>query len=147
MRGQDASARNLPPLQVELRDARSPLGRAVLNAMARNHIVTDAKDAQLRVHVTGQREERRGRTLTRGIQVAEFDLNVELRYELFDGKGQLVLAEQRLVATRVYTRNAVNLLTNETTEDLLWQELRVDVADQLVAALAARRVIPFAAAK
>lgn len=139
LRGLDASARNLPPLRVELRDARAPLGRAVLTALARNNVDANAKDAQLRVHVTQQHEERRGRTLTRGIQVAEFDLNVELRYELYDGKGQLLLPEQRLFATRAYTRDAVNLLTNETAEELLWQELRVDVADQLVAALAARR--------
>lgn len=139
LRGRDGVIANVPPLQIELKDARAPLGRAVLTALTRNGVVTTAKDPQLRVHVTRQHEERRGRTLTRGIQVAEFDLNVELRYELFDGQGQLLVPEQRLFATRGYSRDAANLLTNESTEELLWQELRVDIAEQLVAALAARR--------
>ena len=139
LRGQDGAIGHVPPLQIELRDARAPLGRAVLAALARNGVVTTAKDAQLRVHVTQQREERRGRTLTRGIQVAEFDLNAELRFELFDAKGQQLVPEQRLFATRAYARDPANLLTNETTEELLWQELRADIADQLLAALAARR--------
>ena len=142
LRGQEASLARLPPVELELRDARAPLGRAVLSAFAQHGVTTASKDAALRVHVTQQREERRSRTLTRGIQVAEYDLNVELRYELYDSKGQLVLPEQRLFATRVYARDASNLLTNETTEDLLWQELRADIAQQLVGALAARRPVP-----
>ena len=144
LRGQPGFAASLPPVQIELQDARTPLGRAVLTAFARNGVVvaagngTTAPVASLRVHVTEQREERRGRTLTRGIQVAEYDLNVELRFELFDGAGHVVVPEQRLFATRAYSRDQENLLTNETTEDLLWKELRSDVAEQLVAALAAR---------
>lgn len=142
LRGQQAGIAKLPPLELELRDARAPLGRAVLSAFAQNGVTTVTKEAALRIHVTQQREERRSRTLTRGIQVAEYDLNVELRYELYDSKGQLLLPEQRLFATRVYARDPSNLLTNETTEDLLWQELRADIAQQLVGALAARRPVP-----
>ena len=82
-----------------------------------------------------QNEERRGRTLTRGIQVAEYELTVELAFEVLDATGTQLHPAQRLAASRVYSREQENLLTNEAEEDVLWDELRRDVAAQLAAAI------------
>jgi outer membrane lipopolysaccharide assembly protein LptE/RlpB len=91
---------------------------------------------QWRVRVSDQQEERRSRTLTRGIQVAEYELSVALDFEVLDAAGNALHPTQRLSASRVYEREQENLLTNEAEEEVLWDELRRDVAAQLVAAVA-----------
>ena len=156
--GNAAAAAQLPAVLLQIDRARTPLAAAVVSAMGSADIrlvgagtgagegegegegVTGAASTttQLpwRVRVREQHEERRGRTLTRGIQVAEYELNVALEFEVLDEGGAPVHAAQRLAASRVYSREQENLLTNEAEEDVLWDELRRDVAAQLAAAVA-----------
>ena len=156
----------LPPVQLQIDRARTPLAAAIANAISNTDIrvvgadpaeggsaggsagggtagggaaAEGAADSVLarpwRVRVSEQNEERRGRTLTRGIQVAEYELTVELAFEVLDATGTQLHPAQRLAASRVYSREQENLLTNEAEEDVLWDELRRDVAAQLAAAI------------
>jgi LPS-assembly lipoprotein len=128
----------LPAVQLQLDRARTPLATAVAGAMRDADIATAAAGSapQWRVRVSDQQEERRSRTLTRGIQVAEYELSVALDFEVLDAAGNALHPTQRLSASRVYEREQENLLTNEAEEEVLWDELRRDVAAQLVAAVA-----------
>ena len=157
-----AGSVQLPPVQLQIDRARTPLAAAVANAISNADIrvvgadpagggaagessagggaaAEGAADSVLarpwRVRVSEQNEERRGRTLTRGIQVAEYELTVELAFEVLDATGTQLHPAQRLAASRVYSREQENLLTNEAEEDVLWDELRRDVAAQLAAAI------------
>jgi LPS-assembly lipoprotein len=132
------AAGTLPAVQLQLDRARTPLGTAVAGAMRDADIATAAEGTvpQWRVRVSDQQEERRSRTLTRGIQVAEYELSVALDFEVLDAAGNALHPTQRLSASRVYEREQENLLTNEAEEEVLWDELRRDVAAQLVAAVA-----------
>ena len=157
-----AESVQLPPVQLQIDRARTPLAAAVANAISNADIrvvgadpagggaagessagggaaAEGAADSVLarpwRVRVSEQNEERRGRTLTRGIQVAEYELTVELAFEVLDATGTQLHPAQRLAASRVYSREQENLLTNEAEEDVLWDELRRDVAAQLAAAI------------
>ena len=132
------TAGTLPAVQLQLDRVRTPLGTAVAGAMRDADIATAAEGAepQWRVRVSDQQEERRSRTLTRGIQVAEYELSVALDFEVLDAAGNALHPTQRLIASRVYEREQENLLTNEAEEEVLWDELRRDVAAQLVAAVA-----------
>lgn len=174
--GNATAARQLPAVQLQIDRARTPLAAAVASAISSADIrvvgvgataqpssasaagaaalPAGEANAELpwRVRISGQNEERRGRTLTRGIQVAEYELTVALEFEVLDAAGAPVHATQRLAASRVYSREQENLLTNEAEEDVLWDELRRDVAAQLAAAVgvqlssAARRPAPVSSA-
>ena len=157
--GVATAARPLPAVQLQIDRARTPLAAAVASAISSADIrvvgaasttqaapgnaagapAAPAGDANLelpwRVRISDQNEERRGRTLTRGIQVAEYELTVALEFEVLDAGGTPLHPTQRLAASRVYSREQENLLTNEAEEDVLWDELRRDVAAQLAAAV------------
>ncbi len=153
-----AAARQLPAVQLQIDRARTPLAAAIASAISSADIrvvgagattrsspadaggaSAPAGDANLelpwRVRISDQNEERRGRTLTRGIQVAEYELTVALEFEVLDAAGTPLHPAQRLAASRVYSREQENLLTNEAEEDVLWDELRRDVAAQLATAV------------
>lgn len=140
LRGEAARA-TLPPVQLQIDRARTPLAAAVAGAIRDADIDVRGEPPAgaagiWRVRVTDQQEERRGRTLTRGIQVAEYELTVALDFVVLDAQGNELHPAQRVSASRVYEREQENLLTNEAEEDVLWDELRRDVAAQLVSAVA-----------
>ncbi len=140
LRGEDLrQGRTLPPVQLQIDRARTPLATAVAGAIRDADIerapVAGSAPPAWRVRIFDQEEHRRSRTLTRGIQVAEYELTVGLDFEVLDAAGQALHPTQRLSASRVYEREQENLLTNEAEEEVLLDELRRDVAAQLVAAL------------
>lgn len=133
-----AAAQSLPPVELRIDRARSALGEAIDRALRSGSVAIAAAGSgatAYRIDVSDQHEERRSRTLTRGIQVAEYELIVTCDLVVTGADGTPLAPRQRLAASRVYAREQENLLTNEAEEDVLWAELRRDVAEQLVIAV------------
>lgn len=85
-------------------------------------------------------ETRRARTLTAGIQAAEYELAASMRLEARRG-DDVLLPARTLRVRRVYVRDPANLLGNEAQEDVIREDLRSDLAAQairMLEALAAR---------
>jgi len=85
-------------------------------------------------------ETRRARTLTAGIQAAEYELAASMRLEARRG-DDVLLPARTLRVRRVYVRDPANLLGNEAQEDVISEDLRADLAAQairMLEALAAR---------
>lgn len=81
------------------------------------------------VRFSNLEEGRRARTLTAGIQAAEYELWASLRLEAARG-GDVVLPARTLRVRRIYVRDPANLLGNEAQEDVIREDLRADLAEQ-----------------
>lgn len=136
LRGVGADAEHVQPLRLAFERADLPLARRVAEALTDAGVPTHGTAATPLARVVDISESRRGRSLTQGIQVAEYELMVQLTLYIEAADGAQILAPTTLSAHRVYVRDTVNLLTNETEEAVLWDELRADVAQQVVRMLA-----------
>ena len=125
----------------------------VQSAVAVNPALTQAVQQSLRsahTHITATRDEAAGVLLLQGEdnqrrplsvsakgKAQEFELHYSVTYALETPKGKSLLAPQTVTQTRVYSFDSAAVLGKSGEEDLLWQDMRRDAAQEIVRRLAA----------
>lgn len=109
------------------------LARALQTAGVR---LVDA-DADLVVRLSEQRDDWRSVSVTRGARTAEYELALQVRFEVADGEGDELAPAQVLRTERVARLDRDNLVGSSAERRLLAAEARDDLVGRMVRALGA----------
>ncbi len=99
--------------------------------------LVDAADAPITLTLANQNETPRTRSVTAGIQAAEYELAGQVEFGLTGQDGVVLLAPTPLTVSRVFRRDPNGLLANSREEALIWREIRADLAASLLRSVSA----------
>ena len=116
--------------------------RRNLEASGKVEVITDVRDverAQVMFEQSGEVRERLvvGRTASGAVR--EFQLRLRYRFRLRSYTGKELIPESEIVLTRDINYNETGALSKEAEENLLYQDMETDLAQQLARRLAAVR--------
>ena len=99
-------------------------------------VVTQAgRDADVIVHLSGERESRRAASVTGGARVAEYEMTLSVSFGAHDAQGQELIPSRTLRAERTYRLDVDNLIGSREEETLIVRELRGDLVQRMVRSL------------
>lgn len=124
---------DLAALRVSAAQTYGPLIAEVQQQLEfRGVTVNPAEGAPYQLHLVSERSTRRPVTSTRQMNVAEYELRLEVVFTL-RGTGESVLIEPAsLVAERVYGVDRNNVFGSSQEEVLIVEEMRAAMAEQLI---------------
>lgn len=96
--------------------------------------VPEAGIAPWALSISGEKNTRRALTTTSLITVAEYELQLEVEFQLARGDGELVIPPTTLIERRVYVLDRTSLAGSSEEEELLKGEMQ----DEMVAAILRR---------
>lgn len=131
MRGYLEVPAELQQVQLIRNSGPHQLVNSLISAMHLNQVQITA-DAPYKLEVVRIVENRRSATLDRRAKVDEYELQLDVRFQILDSKNKLVLSPQQLTTERVYTYDADAAAAAEEQERLLKQEMADDLALQIV---------------
>ena len=107
------------------------LGRALESAGIR--VVDSGADVVIRL--SGQRDDRRSVSVTRGARTAEYELALQVTFAVTDVTGSELAAERVIRSERVARLDRDNLVGSSEERALLATEVRNDLVGQMVRTL------------
>jgi len=105
------------------------LERALVQAGAE---LVDGDGAPYSVRLLREQNTRRPVATSSDARVAEYELRLEVTFELVDDSGQTVIPATPVFAERIYRFDNTSLVGSSEEENLLTGEMRRDVAAQLI---------------
>ena len=109
-------------------------------------VVSDST-AEYSIQILSERRTRRPVATSGNITVSEYEVRLRSVFNVSDALGVLVVPEAELSAQRIYSFDSTNIISAGEEEDLLVEEMRQDLAAQLVRRLSATlRNLPAASA-
>ncbi len=84
------------------------------------------------VNIAGESLNRRAVASSGDITVSEYEVQLRAVFSISSATGEVVIPSSEVRAERVYSFDATNLVSNNEEEALLINEMRQDVASQLV---------------
>ena len=111
-----------PELMDELEDSLKSIGVDV----------SDATDPEYVIDVAGESLSRRAVASSGNITVSEYEVQLRASFVITGQNGELILPATQLRAERVYSFDPNNFVSNNEEEALLIDEMRQDVAGQLL---------------
>ncbi|MCB1691282.1 MAG: hypothetical protein KDI19_00885 [Pseudomonadales bacterium] len=138
LRGMDTPSVALGSMAVTAENAYGELQREVESALrqARSDVV-DAAEAGHTIHLMSERTTRHPISTTSDNSVAEYELSLEVTFELIDADGTVLLAEEQVSAQRIYSFDRTNLVGSGEEEKLLTGEMRREIASSVLRRVAA----------
>jgi LPS-assembly lipoprotein len=94
--------------------------------------LVDAGKAPWSLRLLTERHTRRAVATTSDVKVAEYELRFEVGFQLTDSAGKAVIPGATVFAERIYRFDSASLVGNSAEETLLDQEMRRDVASQII---------------
>ena len=94
--------------------------------------------AEYLISILSERTTRRPVATSADISVSEYELRLETRFQLTNANGELLIGPTMLVTERIYSFDRSSLVGNTEEEELLTEEMRQDIASQLLRRLSAR---------
>lgn len=95
-------------------------------------VVDSSAAAPWSLRVLGERTSRRAIATTSRVQVSEYELRMEVRFELLDTNGDTVIEPVSLIAERIYSFDSSSLVGSSEEEELLKEEMRRDLIGQMI---------------
>jgi len=95
-------------------------------------IVPSAKDSEFRLAVGRERNSKRAISTTKTISVAEYGLRLEVEITLTTASGETIIPPSAIFTERSYTFDTISLVGSNTEEELLLEEMRADLATQIL---------------
>jgi len=95
-------------------------------------------NAQVSIRLDRERFTRRPVSTTGQINVAEYELTLEVGFEVLKRNGDVLIPPTRLRTERIYTFDSSSLVGSNEEETLLNEEMRRDVISQLLQRINAR---------
>lgn len=102
-------------------------------------VMSEAKDAQAILQITGESREKRILSLDRAGRVSEFRLLYRVSFKVSDNQGRNLMNDQLVELTREITFNDSQTLAKESEEALLYRDMQSDAVQQIVRRLSAAR--------
>ncbi|ROR98736.1 outer membrane lipopolysaccharide assembly protein LptE/RlpB [Sinobacterium caligoides] len=69
-------------------------------------------------------------------RTSEYELSIEVEFTLLDNQGNTLIPPRKLYGEKTYNSNPNNVIASDNEEELLWKDLRVQVANALLNQLA-----------
>ena len=131
LRGQLDVPEHLRQLQLVQSHNVHRLTTSLIEALRINQLEITAA-APYRLEVIRAVEKRRSVTLDSAANVDEYELTLDVDFQVTDTEGRLILTPQQLSTERVYTYDANAETAANEQEELLKQEMADDLARQIV---------------
>lgn len=95
-------------------------------------VVEASGDAPFSLRVMGENTTRRAVATTTDITVSEYELRMEVDFELLGTGGESLIEPTELVAERIYVFDRTSLVGSSEEEELLKEEMRRDLVRQMI---------------
>ena len=133
LRGTGSARMSLSVIHVTANDAYGEMQQALQRALTEAGVkLVPADKAAYSVHLLTERRIRRSVATTSDVQVAEYGLNMEVSFELTDSAGKQVIEPATVSAQRIYRFDSSSLVGSNEEENLLNEEMRRDIASQII---------------
>lgn len=118
-------------------DASVSLSRDLTRALEGSGVIVvrDRADAEVVVRLSGERQLRRGASVTGGARVAEYEMGLVVSFGAEDGEGEVLVPTRTMRAERTYRLDIDNLIGSREEETLIVRELRADLVQRVVRSL------------
>jgi LPS-assembly lipoprotein len=110
-----------------------PLQRALRQAGVA--LASSPAEAELVVALLDDRRERRSATVSDQARVAEYEVNLGVRYRVTDGDGNELVAPRWVERERVYRVDRDNIVGSSEEQALLEREMQQDLVQQIIRSL------------
>jgi LPS-assembly lipoprotein len=126
--------------------ANSPIGlelRRSLRAMGGTALVENPSAAQAVIEVLSETRDRQVLGFSRTGSAREYQLRLQLQWRLHDGQGRELITPTKILLTRdVTAADAQQLVAKQEEDALLYQDMTIDLVQQLLRQLATVRPAP-----
>jgi LPS-assembly lipoprotein len=95
-------------------------------------LVTSAEQAPYQINLISVQHQRRSASLNENAKTQEYELRAQLRYSIQDSAGTILVKPTEIYTERTYSYDANSVNAKEAEEALLRQEMRENLAQQLV---------------
>lgn len=119
---------------------RNQLKRAIESG-SKAKVVNDAKAAQAKLLIISDTSEQNILSISSAGRVSEYQLVRSFSFRLVDAKNRDYLPPATILLHRDMTYNDYAVLSAGTEENLLWNDIQVDLIQQLLRRLATAKVI------
>jgi LPS-assembly lipoprotein len=133
LRGSQGIDASVGRLNVSAVNAYGPFVRTLERSLVQSGVKVEKQGggAPYSVRVLDERTSRRSVATTDRITVSDYELRMEVDFELVDDKGKTLIQPTSLVAERIYSFDSTNLTGSDQEEDLLKDEMRRELAEQM----------------
>ncbi|HKI74444.1 MAG TPA: LPS assembly lipoprotein LptE [Pseudomonadales bacterium] len=131
LRGTGGDKISLTSISVTAANANGDMQRMLERTLKESGVELTAK-APYTVHLTSEATTRRPVATTSDVQVAEYGLRLDIGFELTGAAGKTIIPDTTVSAERTYRFDTSSLVGNTEEEKLLYDEMRRDVADQII---------------
>lgn len=139
LRGTGQTTSLLESVYLNLADRGGALGRELTATLSQSGVefTTNGK-AQVSIKLGPERFSRRSVSTTGQINVAEYELNLQVSFSVLDKNGEVLVPPTRIQTERIYTFDNTSLVGSNEEEELLHEEMRRDLISQLLQRINAR---------
>lgn len=132
LRGDYSLPASINPVYVEAAraDIKADLGRLLQSSEVQ--VTTDRKRASGILRLRSHRADRRVLALDSNGKVAEYGLIEELRFDMIDAQGKILVPEQKIRAMQSYINSGEQVLGKQQEEGSLRRDIRRDLAAQMM---------------
>ncbi len=139
LRGTGQTTSLLESVYLNAVDSSGALARELIDSLSQSGVeFTSNGKAQVNIRLDRERFTRRPVSTTGQINVAEYELTLEVGFEVLTRSGDVLIAPTRLRTERIYTFDSSSLVGSNEEESLLNEEMRRDVIGQLLQRINAR---------
>ena len=132
LRGTGAATFSVDRIHVSATNAYGEMQRALEAALTEAGATLVDDNAPYSVMLGSERTTRRPVATTQDNSVAEYEIRLEVSFTLTDQGGTTLIPDSLLSVERIYTFDNANLMGNTREESLLVEEMRNDVAAQVI---------------
>jgi LPS-assembly lipoprotein len=134
LRGSNDFDLGLSEIHIVASDTYGDLQRMLTSAFTQAGVtvVTSPSDLAYSLSVSGERHSRRAVATTQTISVSEYELRLEVGVALINLSGEEVIPLSMLGTERIYTFDRGSLVGSIAEENLLLEEMRADLVNQII---------------
>ncbi len=137
---------NMPfkTLYIEAVNPKSPLIEELGRLLANNHVAltASADKAEVVLNIESELPEKQILTLGSGGRVSEYQLRYRVSLRAYDNEQRSWLPADEVVLSRDFTYDDAQILAMQTEEMQLYQDMRSDMAQQIMRRLSHAKPLP-----
>jgi LPS-assembly lipoprotein len=138
LRGSDPAMSQLESIQLTATNQYGPLVLAVEKSLQLRDVKVNADNGSTyHLYLVGERSTRRPVSTTSQISVAEYELQLEIDFQLQDPAGDWVLPLTTMVDERIYSFDRGSFIGNSAEEALLIREMQADLINRMISRVSA----------
>ena len=100
-------------------------------------LMPSAKDAEAQLNISAEKRERIILSLSGAGRVREYQLKVNVRYQLVDSKGAVAIPTSEIQLQRIMTYDDSQVIAKQQEEALLYKDMEQDAASQILRRMSA----------